>query len=447
MERKAFQLLAQWKANEQRKPLILLGARQVGKTWLMREFGRRCYSSVAYINCDAEPLAHSLFEADYNLPRMLLTIQAITGVYPEPHHTLIIFDELQEAPRGLHSLKYFQEQAPDYHVVAAGSLLGITLQQGYSFPVGKVDMLTLHPMDFEEFLMAQDEEGLLRLLQQGDWSVVNGVASKLMEHLRYYYYVGGMPEVVAAFTQQHDLMVVRQLQENLLNAYRNDISKHCSKAESVRIGQVLDSLPSQLAKENKKFLYGVIRQGARAREYELAIQWLIDAGIVQKVSRVTEVHAPLKFYEDLTAFKLFLLDCGLFACMAGAPVQQMIVNNDVFKEFKGAFTEQFVLQQLTALGLQPYYWSSTSTPAEIDFVVQTPLRTIPIEVKAEENVRAKSLKTYVERHPEYGLKGLRISMLGYENQTWMENIPLYGIQKYFASCAPQAPFSLRKACE
>ena len=413
----------------------------------MREFGRRCYSSVAYINCDAEPLARSLFEADYNLPRMLLTIQAITGVYPEPHHTLIIFDELQEAPRGLHSLKYFQEQAPDYHVVAAGSLLGITLQQGYSFPVGKVDMLTLHPMDFEEFLMAQDEEGLLRLLQQGDWSVVNGVASKLMEHLRYYYYVGGMPEVVAAFTQQHDLMVVRQLQENLLNAYRNDISKHCSKAESVRIGQVLDSLPSQLAKENKKFLYGVIRQGARAREYELAIQWLIDAGIVQKVSRVKEVHAPLKFYEDLTAFKLFLLDCGLFACMAGAPVQQMIVNNDVFKEFKGAFTEQFVLQQLTALGLQPYYWSSTSTPAEIDFVVQTPLRTIPIEVKAEENVRAKSLKTYVERHPEYGLKGLRISMLGYENQTWMENIPLYAIQKYFASCAPQAPFSLCKACE
>ena len=447
MERKAFQLLAQWKANGQRKPLILLGARQVGKTWLMREFGCRCYSSVAYINCDAEPLARSLFEADYNLPRMLLTIQAITGVYPEPHHTLIIFDELQEVPRGLHSLKYFQEQAPDYHVVAAGSLLGITLQQGYSFPVGKVDMLTLHPMDFEEFLMAQDEEGLLRLLQQGDWSVVNGVASKLMEHLRYYYYVGGMPEVVAAFTQQHDLMVVRQLQENLLNAYRNDISKHCSKAESVRIGQVLDSLPSQLAKENKKFLYGVIRQGARAREYELAIQWLIDAGIVQKVSRVKEVHAPLKFYEDLTAFKLFLLDCGLFACMAGAPVQQMIVNNDVFKEFKGAFTEQFVLQQLTALGLQPYYWSSTSTPAEIDFVVQTPLRTIPIEVKVEENVRAKSLKTYVERHLEYGLKGLRISMLGYENQTWMENIPLYGILKYFASCAPQAPFSPRKACE
>ena len=282
MERKAFQLLAQWKANEQRKPLILLGARQVGKTWLMREFGRRCYSSVAYINCDAEPLARSLFEADYNLPRMLLTIQAITGVYPEPHHTLIIFDGLQEAPRGLHSLKYFQEQAPDYHVVAAGSLLGITLQQGYSFPVGKVDMLTLHPMDFEEFLMTQDEEGLLRLLQQGDWSLVNGVASKLMEHLRYYYYVGGMPEVVAAFTQRHDLMVVRQLQENLLNAYRNDISKHCSKAERVRIGQVLDSLPSQLAKENKKFLYGVIRQGARAREYELAIQWLIDAGIVQK---------------------------------------------------------------------------------------------------------------------------------------------------------------------
>lgn len=429
MKRKAFAKLRLWKNSKSRKPLILLGARQVGKTWLMREFGRECYHSVAYINCDAEPLAKELFSSDYDIERILFAIQAISGVKPEPGETLIILDEIQEAPRGLHSLKYFQENVPEYHVMAAGSLLGITLHQGDSFPVGKVDMLSLHPMDFEEFLEANGENALLQLLRQGDWKLIDTFAPKFIEQLRYYYFVGGMPEVVLHFIRNRDLAEVRRHQQNILEAYRNDISKHSSKTESVRIGQVLDCLPSQLAKENKKFIYGVIKQGARAKEYELAIQWLMDAGIVHKVSRVKEIRLPIRFYEDLSAFKLFLLDCGLFASMADAPAKQMLIGDNVFREFKGSFTEQFVLQQLIAMGLPPCYWSNDTTPAEIDFVVQTEDRVIPIEVKAEENVRSRSMKTYIDNHPDAHLKGLRISMKGYVDQGWMENVPLYGVME------------------
>ncbi|RRD02536.1 ATP-binding protein [Prevotella sp. OH937_COT-195] len=427
MKRRAFKQLKAWKESKNRKPLILLGARQVGKTWLMKEFGEKCYDSVAYVNCDAEPLAKSLFVDDYGIERILFAVQAITGVKPEPCKTLIVFDEIQEAPRGLHSLKYFQENAPEYHVMAAGSLLGITLHKGDSFPVGKVDMLSVHPMDFEEFLEANGEYALSRLLHQGDWEMIDIFAPKFIEQLRYYYFVGGMPEVVSHFIENHDLAEMRRLQRNILEAYRNDISKHSSKSESVRIGQVLDSLPSQLAKENKKFIYGVIKQGARAKEYELAIQWLMDAGIIHKVSRVKEILSPVKFYEDMSAFKLFLLDCGLFACMVDAPSKQMLVGDNVFKEFKGAFTEQYVLQQLVAKGFTPYYWSNYKTPAEIDFVIQTEDRVIPIEVKAEENVRARSMKNYIDKHSEARLKGLRFSMKRYVDQGWMENVPLYGI--------------------
>lgn len=427
MKRKAFEKLRLWKNSKNRKPLILLGARQVGKTWLMKDFGRQCYDSVAYINCDADPLAKGLFVDDYNIDRILFAVQAISGVKPDPGKTLIIFDEIQEVPRGLHSLKYFQENAPEYHVMTAGSLLGITLHQGDSFPVGKVDMLSLHPMNFEEFLEANGEDALLRLLHQGDWKLIDTFASKFMEQLRYYYFVGGMPEVVSHFVMNHDLTKVRMLQQNILEAYRKDISKHSSKTESIRIGRVLDSLPSQLAKENKKFIYSVIKQGARAKEYEQAIQWLIDAGIVHKVSRVKEIRLPIKFYEDLSAFKLFLLDCGLFACMADAPVRQMLMDDNMFKEFKGSFTEQFVLQQFIAMGIMPYYWSNDATPAEIDFVVQTEDRVVPIEVKAEKNVRSKSMKTYIDEHCDAGLKGLRISMKGHVDQEWMVNVPLYGV--------------------
>lgn len=431
MRRKIIDKLKAWKNAPSRKPLILLGARQVGKTWIMKRFGELEFTNVAYINCDEEPLAKELFASDYNIPRILLTLQAITGTKIEAGKTLVILDELQEVERGLHSLKYFQENAPEYHVIAAGSLLGITIGRGESFPVGKVNLLSMYPMDFEEFLMAVGETSLCDLFHQPDWELLNILRSKYIDLLRQYYYVGGMPEVVDTYVKNHDLQEVRVKQNEILNAYRRDISKHTTATESMRIGQVLQSLPSQLAKENKKFIYNVLKKGARAAEYELAIQWLIDAGIVHKVCRVKELQMPVKFYEDLGAFKLFLLDCGLLGCMTDAPASQMLVGNNIFKEFKGSFTEQFVLQQLTAMGIPLYYWSSESTPAEIDFVIQRNDRVIPIEVKAEENVRAKSMSEYIKNHPQYNLKGLRISMLGYQDQGWMENIPLFGITKYF----------------
>lgn len=431
MKRKILDKMRQWKDSPQRKPLVLLGARQVGKTWAMKHFGELEFENVAYINCDEEPLAKDLFAADYNIPRILLTLQAITGTNIEAGKTLIIFDELQEVERGLHCLKYFQENAPQYHVMAAGSLLGIAIGRGESFPVGKVNMLYMHPLDFEEFLMAAGEERLTDLFHQPDWELLNVLRAKFIHLLQQYYYVGGMPEVVDSYMKNRDLQEVRVKQNYILEAYRRDISKHTSATESIRIGQVLGSLPSQLAKENKKFVYKVLKKGARAAEYEIAIQWLIDAGLVHKVSRVTELQMPVKFYEDVSAFKLFFVDCGLLGCMVGASASQMLVGDNLFREFKGAFTEQFVLQQLVALGIAAYYWSNDTTPAEIDFVVQTENRVIPIEVKAEENVRAKSMAEYIKRHPQFGLKGLRISMLGYCDQNWMENIPLFGIAKYF----------------
>ncbi len=424
--------LLKWKNSQNRKPLLLLGARGVGKTWLSRHFGEREFQNVAYVNCDEQPLAKHLFDSDYDIPRILLTIQAITGTVVVPGKTLIVLDELQEVPRGLNSLKYFQENAPQYHVIAASSLLGITLKQGESFPVGKVNTLHMYPMDFEEFLIAIGEEGMARLFHQDDWKIIDLFKPKFINTLRQYYYVGGMPEVVANYIEQKDLTQVRVLQNEILETYRRDISKHTLPRESILIGQVLNSLPSQLVKKNKKFFYNVIRKGARAKSYELAIQWLIDAGIVHKVSRVNKIEIPIKFYEDIGAFKLFLLDLGLLGCMIDSPASLVLVSNDVFKEFKGALTEQYVLQQLITMGITPYYWSKEKTPAKIDFVVQSDSRVIPIEVKAEENIRARSLIEYIKTHPKYPLKGLRISMKGYKDQEWMENIPLYGIQKYFA---------------
>lgn len=429
MKRKIYKQLLKWKRNVDRKPLMLLGARQVGKTWIMQHFGEKEYKNVAYINCDDEPRMKQLFELDYNIDRILITIQAITGVRITPADTLIILDEIQEIPRGLHSLKYFCEKAPEYHVMVAGSLLGVTLGKGESFPVGKVDMLTMYPMDYEEYLDATGNEGWIELLHSKDWGLIDIMKPKMTELLRQYYFVGGMPGVVSKFIENTDLQQVRTLQRDILEAYRRDISKHTSAAESTRIREVLDSLPSQLARENKKFIYGAVRKGSRAKDFELAIQWLVDAGIVYKVNRIKEPKMPLKFYEDMDVFKLFLLDCGLLACMTDASADQMLIGDNVFTEFKGALTEQYVLQQLLALGLKPYYWSNTKTPSEIDFVIQDSQRVIPIEVKAEENVRARSLVQFIKDNP--GLKGLRISMKGYVDQEWMENIPLIAIGTYF----------------
>ena len=432
MYRKVIDALKEWKMREGRKPMILLGARQVGKTWLMKEFGSTCYESAAYINCDKEPSAKDLFVADYDIERILLGIQAISGVKAEPGKTLIIIDEIQEAPRALHSLKYFCEDAPEYHVIAAGSLLGVTLGQKESFPVGKVNMLRVYPMDFEEFLIASGNKGLSDNILHGDWDLVSLLDKKYRELLRQYYFVGGMPEAVKNYFQHRDLRMVREIQNEIMESYRNDIVKHSGKTEAVRITQVLDSIVSQLTKENKKFIYGVLKKGARAAEYEMAIQWLIDAGILFKVPRVSSIKMPLKAYEEVGAFKLFLVDCGLFGLCADAPAAQVLTSDNIFKEYKGAFTEQYVFQQLSSMKISPYYWSSEGSPAEIDFVIQLGGRAVPVEVKAEENVRAKSMSEYIKSHPDDRLKGLRISMQGYVDQNWMENIPLYAISKYIS---------------
>lgn len=423
MKRDIYNKLLQWKNDSNRKPLIITGARQVGKTWIMREFGKNEYANVVYINCDNEKRIETLLSEDYNIDRILLGLQAISGVNIKSDTTLIIFDEIQQIPRGLHLLKYFYEENPEYHVMVAGSLLGITLNQGVSFPVGKVDIMEMNPMNFNEFLEAMGQEQLLKVLNTNDWKLIDSLSTKYIELLRQYYYVGGMPEAVYSYCKDKNLAQVRNIQNNILKAYRNDISKHATKSESVKIGQVLDSLPSQLAKENKKFIYGVIKTGARAAEYELAIQWLIDAGIVHKVNRIKEAKMPLKFYEDISAFKLFLLDMGLFACMCDVPASEMLVGNNVFVEYKGAFAEQYVLQQLVCQNVKPYYWSSEKTPSEIDFVIQKDNKIIPIEVKAEVNVKARSLRQFITNNPE--LKAVRFSMLGYAEQDWMTNIPLY----------------------
>ena len=428
MKRDIYEEFLRWKNNLNRKPLVITGARQVGKTWIMREFGRNEYDDVVYINCDNEKRMETLLSDDYNIDRILLGLQAISGINIKSDKTLIILDEIQEVPRGLHLLKYFYEEAPEYHIMVAGSLLGIILNRGVSFPVGKVDIMELHPMNFNEFLEAMGQEQLLKVLDSNDWKLIDILSSKYIELLRQYYFVGGMPEAVLSYCNSKDIAQVRDIQSNILKAYRNDISKHATKSESIKIGQVLDSLPSQLSKENKKFIYGVIKSGARASEFELAIQWLIDAGIIHKVNRIKEARMPLKFYEDISAFKLFFLDLGLFACMCEVPASEILIGNNIFIEYKGAFAEQYVLQQIISRKVKPYYWSSEKTPSEIDFVIQRDDKIVPIEVKAEVNVKARSLRQFITNNPD--LKGVRYSMLGYIDQGWVENVPLYAIDSY-----------------
>lgn len=425
MYRKAYKDLLDWKKSARRKPLLLLGARQVGKTWLMKEFGKTEYDNVVYINCDTEPLTKNLFLNDYDIRRILLGFQAISNETINEQTTLIILDEIQEAPRGLHSLKYFYENAPNYHVIAAGSLLGVSLAQSESFPVGKVDMLKIYPLDFEEFLYASGQSSLCDILANKEFELIDAFAEKLTEYLHRYFFVGGMPEVVKSFIDNANLNEVRRLQQSIIDAYRKDISKHTSKIESVRIGQVLASLPSQLTKENKKFIYGVAKKGSRANDFELAIQWLVDAGLVYKVCRVTKIAAPLKFYEDISAFKLFFLDVGLLCCMANVPPAMVLINPDSLSEYKGMMAEEYVAQQLVANGVEPYYWSNDSTPAEIDFVIQLADNVYPIEVKASTNVRGKSIARYAKENP--GKRGLRYSLLGYQKHDWLTNYPLYAV--------------------
>ena len=432
MYRKLIEQLKKWKNSKKRKPMIIRGARQVGKTWLMKEFGRTCYKRSVYISMDENEIMEGVFRDAFDIKRIIASLEIEAGFKINPEDTLIIFDEVQEIPRALKSLKYFYENAPEYHIVAAGSLLGVALHEGTSFPVGKVDFCDLYPLDYEEFLVACQEEQLIRLLASGDYSLISNYKNRFIDYLKYYYYVGGMPEVVSVYREKEDLRAVRDIQEKLLAAYENDFSKHAPTSIVTRIKMLWNSIPAQLAKENKKFIYGLIREGARAREYEVAITWLIDCGLVYKVNRVKKPDFPLRAYQDFQAFKLFVLDVGLLGAMAKLSAKVILEGNALFEEFKGALTEQYVLQQLV---LNPehdiFYWSSDTAKAELDFLIQNDDKIIPMEVKAEENLQAKSLKMFYQKYqPD---TAVRTSMSDYRLQDWMVNIPLYGIGQMFSA--------------
>lgn len=431
MRRELYKSLINWKNDPERKPLVLEGARQVGKTWLLKEFGKNEYKNLVYVNCHEDERMKNLFTQDLNVERIMQALQAFTLQPIVAGKTLIFIDEIQEAHRGIDSLKYFCENAREQHVVVAGSLLGVTHRIGESYPVGKVDMLFLYPMTFEEFLWAKGYDILAEKIAECDWTLMGDLDTSIQEHLRQYYYVGGMPEVVLNFVNTGNINKVRRIQKNILKTYDNDFAKHAGD-DTERIRLVWQSVPAQLAKENKKFVYGAVKEGGRAREFEKAIQWLTNAGLVYKIHRCKNPEIPIRFYEDFDAFKLYVIDVGLLGAMANAPASMMLTNNDVFKEFKGAFSENYVLQQLKTIeDLDIYYFSKDKSTQEVDFLVQTDQRVIPIEVKAEENVKSKSLAQFVKiDHSAKKLKGLRCSMKPYIDQEWMENIPLYSVKAY-----------------
>jgi predicted AAA+ superfamily ATPase len=426
MNREAMQELVRWKNSEKRKPLVIKGARQVGKTWLMRRFGKQEYEKVAYINLESSSAMREVFRTDFNIERILLAIQIETGITIDPVNTLIILDEIQEAGSAITSLKYFQENAPQYHVICAGSLLGVALHRHTSFPVGKVDFLDLYPLSFTEFLQAIDKQPLVEALEKQDWALIKSFKETYKQHLKEYYYVGGMPEAVRSFAQAKDTKDIRNIQKQILTAYEQDFSKHAPNDIVPRIRMLWNSIPAQLAKENKKFIYGVIRPGARAREYELAMSWLIDCGLIHQVKRVSRPTLPLKAYAGENIFKLYLADVGLLGAMNDLDAKTLLEGNEVFLEFKGALTEQYVLQQLVTLKeTSVYYWSAETAMAEIDFVLQYAGKVIPLEVKAAENLKAKSLRVYSDKfHPHIAV---RTSMSDFRKEEWFINLPLYAI--------------------
>ena len=426
MDRKITKQLLEWKNSAERKPLILAGARQVGKTYILKKFGADEYDNVAYLNCDHNEQARNLFAEGYDIQRIITVIGALTHQNIKPGKTLIILDEIQEIKHGLTALKYFCEDAPEYHVAVAGSLLGVTLRHGESAPVGKVNIIKMYPMDFEEFLMAKGKTDLLRVLQSRDVATISMLHTTLTSLLREYYFVGGMPESVATYVKTLDPNEVRKVQNDILFVYRSDMSKHVSTSEAARISMVWQSIPSQLAKENKKFIYGAVKAGSRAKDFEIAIQWLVDAGLVYRVSRVRDVAVPLKFYEDFNAFKLFLLDVGLLGALSEIEPAQMLLSNVAIKEYKGALTENYVLCQLKCVSdLFAYYYSRDDSKLELDFVVQHNGVVTPVEVKAEENLRSKSLSSFLSTHPD--LRAIRFSMSKYIEQDRITNVPLYAV--------------------
>ena len=426
MKRYAMEQLVSWKDKPNRKPLVLKGARQVGKTWLMKEFGRQYFKKVAYVTFYNNQRMKRVFDDDYDIGRILMNINIETKIEVTPGDTLIIFDEIQEAPRALESLKYFCENAPEYAVVAAGSLLGVAIHEGVSYPVGKVDTVDLHPMSFREFLEAMGEGALANIITSKNYPLMSDCSSKYIFWLKNYYYVGGMPEIVQYFAEHKNYQEVRRMQRSILDQYEDDFGKHASSADLARIRMVWNSIPMQLAKENKKFFFGQIKTGARMKDFEIAIEWLLDCGLIAKVNRVSKPAMPLKAYIDMAAFKLFLLDVGLLGAMSELDAQSILEGSDIFVEFKGALTEQFVLQELRAeTEYTPYYYATDTATFEMDFMIQKGKDVVPVEVKAEVNQRAKSLKAYCQKYaPAYAV---RISMKDYREEEWMTNLPLYAV--------------------
>ena len=415
--------------------MILNGARQIGKTWILKEFGKYEYKNVAYINCDTTPEMSNLFY-DYDIKRLIRGFSSFTGEDIYPGETLIILDEIQEVPRGITSLKYFCENANEYHIIAAGSLLGVRLRSkkdhdrenfGTGFPVGKVDEITMYPMNFLEFVDATGNNNLTSQIIEHRYEELTPFSTKLKDLLRQYYYVGGMPEVVAKYIKNENLKQVRKIQNRILSDYEQDFSKHVPENILPKVTMVWNSMTSQLAKENKKFVYGVVKKGARAKDFEDAIQWLINADLIHKVIRVNKVQRPLKFYEDLSAFKLFVSDLGLLGAMADVTAKEVLTGENFFSEYKGAFTEQYVAQEIISLGEKLFYYSKENSPLEIDFLVQKD-ELYPIEVKAEENLKSKSLRSVYEMN--HNLKPVRFSMSNYKEQDWMVNVPLYFVYEW-----------------
>lgn len=426
MYRLAIKKLKEWKNKEDRKPMILMGARQVGKTWIMKEFGKNEYAKVAYISFYNNDRMNDVFDMDFDVDRIIMNLNIESGITITPNDTLIILDEIQNAPKALESLKYFCEDANEYHVIAAGSLLGVAVHENVSFPVGKVDMLDLYPFSFREFLLAMDEKNLVMALDSKDFSIIDNFSDKFLFWLKNYYYIGGMPAVVDSFRRNKDYIKARQIQKDILRQYEQDFGKHVDAKNLPRIRMVWQSIPIQLAKENKKFFFGQIKKGARSSDFEIAIQWLMDSGLIYKVNRVNEPHMPLKAYINMSAYKLFILDIGLLGALSDLPAKTILEKDEIFVEFKGAFTEQYVLQQLICdTQYTPYYYGTDKSTFEQDFMIQMEDKIVPIEVKAEGNIRSQSLKVYCEKYRPK--KAVRFSTLNYMDQGWMVNIPLYAV--------------------
>ena len=426
MKRFVYQQILDWKNSPTRKPLVLNGARQVGKTWLLKEFAQKEYAKMAYVVCRKNPVVKEIFKVDFNMDRILRALRALTGVDITPGDTLIVMDEIQDVPEALEALKYFREDAPDYHVAVAGSLLGLSMHEGTSYPVGQVNTINVYPMNFEEFLLAKGEEQLQNLLAWKDYQTTNLLHEKLTDLLRQYYYVGGMPEAVQEYVTTENLQKVREIQQEILRGYDMDFSKHAPADQVARIRMVWQTIPSQLFRENKKFIYGAVNKGSRAKDFEIALQWLCDAGLAYRVQRVSKPELPLKIYVEMNAFKLYLLDVGLLGAMAEVQPSQILVNNDIFKEYKGGMTEQYVLQQKKSRGIDGIYYHTTdASRLEIDFLMQRDGALLPIEVKAEGNVRSNSLTAFLGNNP--GLRAERYSMLPYVEQESLTNVPLYAV--------------------